>query len=347
VISIFERRYREGKGVTIYGDGQQTRDFISVHDVARANAIAATGPGIASGVANFTTTSGLADETKLLFAGDLQGNLWKLDFTNKYPADWTLAKLSFYTDGSTPIPMYIAKDGSANLQPITMAPYLAYGPNRTLIVAIGTGKYLETNDNAGPFKAQSVYALLDNNLATPDSGSPSAAIAGRGRLQMATANTDGTITNSAFTWGRPLTDGDTGMRSGWYFDMPSSASTGERQISSFTVFGDKVYSGTVIPPATSCELGSGRSYEINLFTGTGSSVTSDVGILGEPFVLAVGDDVLTKSNSVDQGTRTTTGRIVLQGSGSLKNLKGTTAVATVFRMSWRQINNYEEVRAAP
>ncbi len=302
---------------------------------------------IASGVANFTTTSGLADETRLLFAGDLQGNLWKLDFTNKYPTDWSLAKLSFYSDGSSPIPMYIAKDGSANLQPITMQPYLAYGPNRTLIVAFGTGKYLETSDNAGPFKAQSVYALLDNNSATPDSGSPVSAIAGRGRLQMATASTGGTITNSAFTWGRPLDDGDTSKRSGWYFDMPSSASTGERQISSFTVFGDKVYSGTVIPPATSCELGSGRSYEINLFTGTGSSVTSDVGILGEPFVLAVGTDELTKSNSVDQGTRTTTGRIVLQGSGSLKNLQSTTAVATVFRMSWRQINNYEEVRAAP
>ena len=64
-------------------------------------------------------------------------------------------------------------------------------------------------------------------------------------------------------------------------------------------------------------------------------------------MLAVGSDTLTKSNSVDQGTRTTIGRIVLQGSGSLKNVKGTTAVATVFRMSWRQINNYEEVRAAP
>ena len=36
VISVFERRYREGKPVTIHGDGDQTRDFISVHDVARA-----------------------------------------------------------------------------------------------------------------------------------------------------------------------------------------------------------------------------------------------------------------------------------------------------------------------
>jgi type IV pilus assembly protein PilY1 len=302
---------------------------------------------IATGVANFTTTSGLADETKLLFAGDLQGNLWKLDFTNKYPADWTINSLSYYKSGGTAIPMYIAKDGSANLQPITMPPYLAYGPNRTLIVAIGTGKYLETSDNAGPFKAQSVYALLDNNSATPDSGSPTSAISGRGRLQMATASVDGTITNSAFSWGRPLADDDSAKRSGWYFDMPNSSATGERQISAFTVFGAKVYSGTVIPPATSCEIGSGRSYEIDLFTGTGSHLNSDVGILGEPFVLAVGDDTLTKSNSVDQGTRTTIGRIVLQGSGSLKNAKGTTAVAAVFRMSWRQINNYEEVRAAP
>ncbi len=55
VISIFERRYREGQGVMIYGDGLQTRDFISVHDVARANVIAAVKPGIVSGAANICT----------------------------------------------------------------------------------------------------------------------------------------------------------------------------------------------------------------------------------------------------------------------------------------------------
>jgi UDP-glucose 4-epimerase len=55
VISIFERRYRDGKPVTIYGDGRQTRDFISVHDVARANVIAATKPDVGSGAANICT----------------------------------------------------------------------------------------------------------------------------------------------------------------------------------------------------------------------------------------------------------------------------------------------------
>lgn len=58
VISVFARRYREGKGATLYGDGKQTRDFISVHDVARANVHAATAPGIASGAANICSGRG-------------------------------------------------------------------------------------------------------------------------------------------------------------------------------------------------------------------------------------------------------------------------------------------------
>lgn len=55
VISIFCDKLRAGQAPTVFGDGEQTRDFISVHDVARANAIAATAPDLANGVVNICT----------------------------------------------------------------------------------------------------------------------------------------------------------------------------------------------------------------------------------------------------------------------------------------------------
>jgi UDP-glucose 4-epimerase len=55
VLSIFTDRFRRGLPVTLYGDGEQTRDFISVRDVARANAEALTGVIVASGRYNVCT----------------------------------------------------------------------------------------------------------------------------------------------------------------------------------------------------------------------------------------------------------------------------------------------------
>jgi len=49
VIPIFARRMLRGETLTIYDDGEQTRDFVNVDDVARANILAAQAQGV-SGV---------------------------------------------------------------------------------------------------------------------------------------------------------------------------------------------------------------------------------------------------------------------------------------------------------
>jgi nucleoside-diphosphate-sugar epimerase len=61
-VPIFARRLLDGKTVTVYGDGGQTRDLINVRDVVRANLIASQHPNAAGKIFNVCT--GL--ETRLL-----------------------------------------------------------------------------------------------------------------------------------------------------------------------------------------------------------------------------------------------------------------------------------------
>ena len=54
VIPIFAHRMLGGEPLTVYGDGEQTRDFVNVRDIARANLLAARARGV-SGAFNIAS----------------------------------------------------------------------------------------------------------------------------------------------------------------------------------------------------------------------------------------------------------------------------------------------------
>ncbi|MGB9620657.1 MAG: NAD-dependent epimerase/dehydratase family protein, partial [Armatimonadota bacterium] len=68
VIPKFIDRILKGQELRIYGDGEQTRDFVYVENVARANYIACSSPGAAGGV--FNVASG-----RSISVNDLAGRL--------------------------------------------------------------------------------------------------------------------------------------------------------------------------------------------------------------------------------------------------------------------------------
>ena len=61
-VPIFVRRLLDGKPVTVFGDGGQTRDLINVRDVVRANLVASEHPNAPGQVFNVCT----GEETRLL-----------------------------------------------------------------------------------------------------------------------------------------------------------------------------------------------------------------------------------------------------------------------------------------
>lgn len=311
---------------------------------------------VAPGMINFEAAPGTQREVTQIFAGDLHGNMWKLDFRAFGAADWNLAKLSPFNKGTSaspvPYPLYQAKDTAGNVQPISIAPTLVAAPrgNNNTYVAFGTGKYLEADDR-GSTSQNSFYVVYDNGSATPDSNPVGAgAISGRARLQAGTVNaTTGAIDVAAFTWGRAASDTDTTQRSGWYFDY---GTTGERQISGALLNGDTLIFGSLIPGSTSgtntCGVtgGSGNEYRLNVDSGDGVFRVSTVGILGQPLIIEMAEASYTISNSTGRRTKTISSQVIRQGSGGIDTTTTdkTTRTVAAGRLSWRQINNYQDLK---
>ncbi|MBI2301609.1 MAG: NAD-dependent epimerase/dehydratase family protein [Armatimonadetes bacterium] len=75
VVAIFTKRLLAGETCTVYGDGEQTRDFVYVGDVARANLLAtgtADGEIINIGTGVETSVNQVTDALRKAWGGDMQ-----------------------------------------------------------------------------------------------------------------------------------------------------------------------------------------------------------------------------------------------------------------------------------
>ena len=306
-----------------------------------------TSTAIAKGLVGFSTVENFqTGATDSLYAGDLQGNVWKLDFTLKGTASLTtdaatnLTRFNYKVGTSSTF--FVAKDSAAVLQPITGEPVITNAFAGNKLVSFGTGKYLEVADTSVPSSmTNSFYTLLDN----------ASAVSGRSVLQQGSVSSGGTVTVPAFTYGTPPSSGTSTLKLGWYVDFDKSS--GERQISDITGAFGQLFFGSLYPTKGSCGEGGGRFYAVNALTGNGVSEISQVGILAAPLILEIGNTSLTNSDTSGQRTATRKLGVITQGSKGLKvaatSSGGTTLFATqqVGRLSWRQLNNYQENKNTP
>ena len=161
-------------------------------------------PNGLSGVTVVNST-GAPTGANVLYAGDLQGNVWRVDISSSNPSNWTASLL------------FKAVDSSGNPQPITTTPVVTLNPDFPrlpgLMVYVGTGQLLSASDLTST-QVQSIYGLYD--------AMPNAAPITRSQLvqQTITATTVTTLSGSTVD-ARTVTSNpvDLPTQMGWYIDL--------------------------------------------------------------------------------------------------------------------------------
>ncbi len=183
------------------------------------------------------------------YAGDLQGNMWRFDFTLGALASKTLST-----------PLFTAKDKDDVRQPITEQPKVVFAPGGGYVVLFGTGKYVEDADAAaGNFKTQSFYGILDT---TYDNVSGRSKLEARTLAKDTAAGSDAmAVTGNNFTYGT-----SSGQKMGWYFDFKDSggtSGTGERSVTNPLVAYGRLFFNSLVTGSDPCATGGGRTYGLS------------------------------------------------------------------------------------
>jgi type IV pilus assembly protein PilY1 len=248
-------------------------------DLTKANGLSSI-----TAVNNGGQVAGLAN---LVYAGDLEGNLWRVDISNPNPALWAVSVLFEAYDAAV----------GGNRQPITTKPVVSLNPRFPQVlgtmVMFGTGKFLGvpdlTNENV-----QSIYGVYD-----PPGGQVTPL--NRGNLMPQTLHTATVTTSSGGSEQVRYVTGATGTvpaNPGWYMDLnlPSCATPpcGERVINDPRLeSGGELVLTTYqpIPPTAGSCNASGSSYLMVLNYATGGSFTT-------PQFDATGDGKINSSDTI-------------------------------------------------
>lgn len=311
---IIERMH-DGKWAVIVGNGQHSDRSSGVY-VMLVDPTSGTGTrsvrfldtGDISGGITYVTAADLDGDhiTDYLYGGDLLGNVWRFDVTDKDDSKWVASKFG----GSNATPLFVAKDADGKRQPITTSPSVAVvntGGKSRVLVFVGTGNKTPLNTTSGETYAkgtQTFYGIWDWDMkwwndhqhSTPLASLTAAqALTRSALLQQSVVSTDTGGTNAQILSYRNLsttkvvcwkgsdacTPGTDNTQYGWYFDLPDDPTPGDNKahpreqiIYNPTIVNGAVVVSTAIPPvinALQCNPGlqSGFTMAFNPATGGG------------------------------------------------------------------------------
>jgi type IV pilus assembly protein PilY1 len=235
-----------------------------------------------------------------LYAGDLFGNVWKVDIRSTNANNWDFA----FSKSGKPAPLFVAKSAAGNELPITQRLIVRSHPEfkgtDNYLIAFGTGKYFETTDNiASGQETQSFFGIWDNGSNTFTRSDL--------LLQTITELTSTEtpprefreVSTNKIRWKDEVDATGTvtaGKHGGWVLDLLDSSASplnnkGERSVTNAVFRDNKIIFTTLIPSTDPCDSG-GSSWLMVIDSEDGSAT-------GSPFFDETNDKKFDNDDLID------------------------------------------------
>jgi len=333
-------RLNDGSWAAIIGNGYNStsdKAYLLIVDLQTGALIRKipTSPGTGNGL----STPALVDTNDdkiidLVYAGDLQGNVWKFDLSQPDAAQWDVA----YKSSGTRLPLFTARNGSNQVQPITSPLEVGYHKQDGYMIFFGTGQFVASGDVTDN-RTQSLYGIWDKN----NGSSSRVPETDRSVLQQQTITAETVVPPFERTVsGNPV---DWLTKRGWYIDLlqpPAATKQGERSVIMPMLNFGRIIFTTLIPSTDACEAG-GRNWLMLLDAATGGMIstpqfdTNHDGKLdsNDRIIAAVGSDGI-RSESVAISAGSVTHLIAATTTGAVENVTIKNGEGPP-RRSWKQI----------